>query len=194
MGWKNIRDHYRIQHTVQVTEAGICIGTGYVHDLIVIKRWEKKVNQSSIGIRGNESLQRYWAEMHADLDKLWELVEKDDQFEKAIPVYTWKEGDIIEERCEELGWPNVTHDGKIMYENKFSADRNEVIRWAIQSFETIVRHGYQRISEIEDTLRKIRQRHGEDQADLAKLRHEALTSGDRTASPNESPLVNQNEQ
>ncbi len=36
MGWKNVKDLYGIKHTVQMTEKGICIGSAYVHDLIVI--------------------------------------------------------------------------------------------------------------------------------------------------------------
>jgi len=38
MGWKNIKEHYRINHYVQVTEQGICIGSPYIHNIIVIGR------------------------------------------------------------------------------------------------------------------------------------------------------------
>ena len=30
MGWKNIKEHYRIGHTVHVTDKGICIGSPYI--------------------------------------------------------------------------------------------------------------------------------------------------------------------
>jgi len=36
MGWKNVKEHYRIGHSVQVTEQGVCIGSPYVHNLIVV--------------------------------------------------------------------------------------------------------------------------------------------------------------
>ena len=36
MGWKNIKEHYRIGHAVQVTDAGICIGSPYIHNIIII--------------------------------------------------------------------------------------------------------------------------------------------------------------
>lgn len=37
MGWKNIKDHYRIGHIVAIYgEKGICIGSQYVHDLLMV--------------------------------------------------------------------------------------------------------------------------------------------------------------
>ena len=36
MGWKLLRDAFSINHIVCVTDKGICIGSGYVHDLATI--------------------------------------------------------------------------------------------------------------------------------------------------------------
>ena len=36
MGWKNVKEHYRIGHSVHVTEKGICIGSSYIPDIIII--------------------------------------------------------------------------------------------------------------------------------------------------------------
>ena len=76
----------------------------------------------------NEHLKRYQSEMDADPVKLAELVTSPDKFDTSIPVYTYNEGKIIEKQCEVLGWPNCTHDGEIMYENKFFADKNDAVK------------------------------------------------------------------
>lgn len=132
MGWKSIKDHYRIEHIVQVTETGICIGSQLSHALIVIgldgaikKRYEG-------GFAANADLKRYQAEMDADPAKLASLVRQQDRFDASIPVYTFEGDQILEKQCEALGYPNVTHDGELMYENTFSTDRQQVVRWALR--------------------------------------------------------------
>ncbi len=135
MGWKNVKDHYRITHIVQVSKTdngrdgggvdAICIGSSYIRDLIaigmdgsILKRYES----------GNEHLERYMREMDADLDVLKRLVLSPDTFAgDGITVYTWEGAEILEKQCEVFGWPNVTHDGCLMYENTFSLNKSEVI-------------------------------------------------------------------
>ena len=36
MGWKNVKEHYRIEHQVQVRAGRICIGSPYISEIIVI--------------------------------------------------------------------------------------------------------------------------------------------------------------
>src|SRR5688572_1181048 len=123
MGWKNVKEHYQIGHAVAVYEGkGICIGSSLCHDLITINPWRRTVHQSSLGVRGNEDLERYWTEINADLDKLWTLIEQEDTFSAEIPVFTWKGSEIVEKSCEKPGYPNLTHDGDLMYDNRFSVD------------------------------------------------------------------------
>lgn len=128
MGWKAVKEHYRVTHIVQVTDAGICIGSPYIHDLIVISP-EGEITKSSDSTV-NADLVRYQNEMKADPGKLRELVAAKDDFATSIPVFTYRGAEILEKMCEEPGWPNVTHDGDIMYENMFSADRTKVVEWA----------------------------------------------------------------
>lgn len=154
MGWKNVKDHYRIEHLVHVTEQGICIGSPYIHDILVIscdgqlvKRYED---------RGNAELQRYQREMDADPLTLQRLVATPDAFAAAVPVYTYEGADILEKVCEQPGWPNVTHDGALMYENTFSTDKAQVIAWAKRNAASGVRMYEQHIAEEEAKLQKLR--------------------------------------
>lgn len=130
MGWKNVKEHYHIGHFVQVTDKGICIGSGYVHDLIVISRDGEIVKQSEI-CRGSEDLERYVKELKSDPEKLKRLIAEPDTFTASITVYTYEGGEILEKQCEVLGWPNVTHDGQMMYENTYWTDRAKAVSRAM---------------------------------------------------------------
>lgn len=120
MGVKSIKEHYQIKHFVTKRGENICIGSAYVHDIIVIspegkliKVWER--NSS------NADLRRYVEELENDsaTGKLKAIFHKKDTFSKFLPVYTYENGRLIKTYCEEYGWPNVTHDGEMMYENTY---------------------------------------------------------------------------
>ena len=130
MGWKNVKEHYRIGHIVCVTEKGICIGSSYIHDIIVINPDGALAKQYDRGSAVNTDLGRYQSEMLEDPEKLRELINTPDTFERSLTVYTYQNGDILEKQCEEYGYPNVTHDGMVMYENRFHQDKETVVRWA----------------------------------------------------------------
>ncbi|UXC93147.1 hypothetical protein EGM87_22900 [Sphingobium sp. RSMS] len=168
MGWKAVRDHYRIEHIVQVTSAGICIGSPYVHDIIVIS-----IDRGEIIRRWGEphrgELARYLEEMDADPFKLAELVAQPDTFERSIPVFTYEGGEIIEKQCEELGYPNVTHDGCIQYENTFSPDAGLVRVWAIDNAKAGIKWMTEAVHEAQRELAQKIDRLNQRQADLAKL-------------------------
>ncbi|KQN09848.1 hypothetical protein ASE85_02620 [Sphingobium sp. Leaf26] len=172
MGWKAVRDHYRIEHLVQVTSAGICIGSPYIHNIIVIsldrgeivRRW---------GTPHDGSLGRYLDEMDADPFKLADLVAQADVFERSMSVFTYEGGDIVEKQCEELGYPNVTHDGCMQYENTFSPDAGLVRVWAIDSAKAGIEWMTEAVENAQRDLRERVERLNQRKADLEKLQGEA---------------------
>lgn len=167
MSWKNVKEHYRITHSVQITPQGICIGSPYIHDIIVIGL-DGKILRRYKG-RSNEDLVRYMAEMDADPAKLRGLIAAPDTFVASIPVFTYDGGDIQSKFCEELGWPNVTHDGCMMYQNTFSSDKAKVVSEAKQNAVAGIKCSREHIVEAEQRLAECRARLAEDEADLAKL-------------------------
>jgi hypothetical protein len=167
MGWKKIKDHYRIGHIVQMTKEGVCIGSPYVSVIILIgldgvikKRYED---------RGNEDLSRYQSEFDADPALLKRLLQEPDTFSASITVYTYNGGDIVEKHCEALNWPNVTHDGCLMYENTFSADKSRVIKWAKSSAASGAKAARGHVLDAEKNLAEKRKWLEDDEAALAKL-------------------------
>ena len=171
MGWKNLKEHYRIEHYVQVAKEGICIGSPYVHDLIVIGLGgglDGKIVKRDDGC-SNEDLRRYMTEMEADPEKVRQLIETADTFEKSIPVYTYEGGEIIEKQCEKPGWPNVTHDGDMMYENTFTSDKKRAVKWAKGNAKGSKEWCERRIEELRQALAENVRLRDESQSDLAKL-------------------------
>lgn len=133
MGWKNVSEHYGIRgrYIVKMSGTDLHIGTPYVDDLI------------SIDALGRVTINRVFEDapelvkirdaVQSDVLKYLELIQIPDTFEKSIVVYTYEGSEILEKHCEELGWPNTTHDGALMYDNQFSDDRDRVVGWAINS-------------------------------------------------------------
>lgn len=167
MGWKNIKEGYRIGHSVCLTEEGFCIGSPYVYDLIVIgldgaikKRCDDRIN---------DDLHRYQNDMDADPERLRRLINEPDEFKAALPVFTYDGGTIIEKQCEEYGWPNVTHDGQIMYNNSFSADKAEVVKWAKENCGYAIKLFEERLLEIKQRLSKMEQLLSEEKDNLTNL-------------------------
>lgn len=167
MGYKTLKEHYRIGHAVCVTDKGICIGSPYIHDLIIVGL-NGTIIKADDG-RVNEDLKRYMAEMKADPAKLREVVQSKDTFEASIPVYTYAGGNIIEKLCEKPGWPNVTHDGDMMYENTYSTDKRKLVKWAKENATLGIKWQSERVEEIKADLGKMEALVKDSQADLAKL-------------------------
>lgn len=168
MGWKAVRDRYRIGHLVQVVPGkGICIGSPYVHDLIVIDDAGTVTENHKVGMSGE--LGRYRDEMAADPALLQALIAQEDVFERSIAVYTFEGANIIELACEELGWPNVTHDGRMMFENTFSSNRDKVVRWAFRSARAGIEAWGERVAERERDLSEARAHLARRQNDLIAL-------------------------
>ena len=166
MGWKNVKEHYSIGHIVQVTHKGICIGSPYIHDIIVIA--DGRIVKRSERF-GNADITRYQNEMDADLATLRRLIDTPDTFTVSLPIFTYEGGDIVEEACEEYGYPNVTHAGHCMYENYFSQDKAEVIIWAKRNSAAGVELVSDSIADVETKLAERKERLRKYQDNLAKL-------------------------
>lgn len=189
MGWKNVKEHYGITHYVQVSDKGICIGSGYVHDLIVIspadmpRNWYGRADRTETKIGHNISIWRptYLGRgepfdgivnaMADDPAKLRELIDTPDTFAASITVYTYDyDGNIIEKQCEELGWPNVTHDGTMMYENRVFATHKEAVRKARQEMAAWVKSAKEHVAGAERDLQERRDQLAKAEAAADNLR------------------------
>lgn len=167
MGWKNVKDHYKIEHIVRANDKGILIGSQMIGDLIVIG-WDGTMSDN-YGVGTNEDLHRYWHEMEADIDTLKRLMHEPDTFERSIPVYTYEKDVIVTLYCEEYGYPNVTHDGQVMYHNTFFLEQDKAIARAKQEAALGVKLYQRRIDEVTSDLAELQSTLKEEGDILARL-------------------------
>lgn len=141
MGWKNIRDHYRIGHIVKIVAGDVHVGSAYIGDLLIIRSDGSLSKRDEHWSRGD--LARYQEEIDADPDLFAKLLAQPDAFGALTAVYTWEDGAVIERACEETGWPNVTTDGHLMHDNRYTTDPREALergrRDAAAAVETYAR-------------------------------------------------------
>lgn len=164
MGWKNIKTHYQIGHMVHMNSSNnLCIGSGYISDIIVVSPKGEILKRYTWA--SNDDLGRYQREIEADPAKFRELLEAADTFTDAVTVYTYCGADILEKLCEAPGWPNITHDGCLMYDNTFSTDKTEIVARAKKEAALGVQFVRERIERIEKDLKESR-------ADLSDLEHQ----------------------
>lgn len=169
MGWKNLKDHFKISHIVQVTRKGICIGSPYIHDIMIIGL-DGEIKKGYLkGDSGNVDLDRYQKELSECPAKVKELIEAPDVFEKSIKVYTYEGANIIEKFCDEVGWPNATHDGEMMYANTFSEDKAQVIEWAKKEALAGIKLFKSRIEEHEADIVRFRKELAVEEENFSKL-------------------------
>lgn len=148
MGWKNVKEHYDIRHIVQVgvrkeygDEPCIMIGSPYICDLIVIRVSDGKILKRYKDGHANERLRTLQPRLDEDEKDgvLKALIDSEDTFGKLLPVYCIDDGrNIVKMWCERYGYPNVTTEGMLMYENTFYSQlraakyhlmRKSSIRW-----------------------------------------------------------------
>lgn len=159
MGWKRIKDHYQISLVVQADSLGaIYVGTQLTLDYLVIrpngtlaKRFEEDTLLGSSATK--EELVRIQSEIDTDPATLQRLATTPDEFTKFVSVYTWEAGHVIEEFCEKPGWPNVTHGGRLMYDNRYHEDKLVVLNWAMESAKKQVTFSGKEIIRLTNALK-----------------------------------------
>lgn len=151
MGWKTLKQYFKIEHLVTVENDCINIGSGYIHDLVVINTKTGRVVENSTF---DGFLNKHYPELkNSSKDKILKLINAKDVFLKSLPVYTYtNDGEILEKYCEELGYPNVTHDGLLMYENTFSEDKCGIVERAKSELEIAVQWAEQGIEKAKNEL------------------------------------------
>lgn len=168
MGWKAFKAHFNIDHHVVVKGSKLCIGSNYVHNLAEIDMSTGEILSKQGAF--SDFVQTKYPQLYAASPKdILALFEQPDVFEASIPVFTYDGAEILEKRCEALGWPNVTHDGLMQYQNTFSADKAKVIAWAKRSAEGWVEMAGSRVADLEKELAAARERLAAQQAVVRQL-------------------------
>lgn len=141
MGYKLLRDTYKIDHIVQVCDKKeyggrvICIGDTFVHDLIVITMEGTVVVRSAVD--DEVEFQRYIQEFDADTEKLKRIVQTPDAFDadknKTVYIYDSYYCRIRTEVYQD-GYP-TTNTGELMYVNTSFETYKDALNCALRDTE-----------------------------------------------------------
>lgn len=124
MGWKTLKEHFDIDHSIFVSDNKIVIGNSLRNDLFYID-----INTGIIEYPDPSGTFKiiYPEIFNSTPDFLLGLIYNLDTFDQNLPVYTYSDGLILEKKCECYGVGNLTHDGIVMEENKFFKDKQSLI-------------------------------------------------------------------
>jgi len=131
MGIKALKREFNIGHLVQRRAGKTIIGSPYVSELIAIDS-EGVVSKSDIVSTGKEEIGQINAALVAcDKAKLLKILNEPEIPIDPKPVYTEaSRGRVIKVYCEEYGWPNLTTEGVLMYDNCHYQKRSAALRHA----------------------------------------------------------------
>lgn len=174
MGLKTLRAKYNIHHPLFHIEIGrACIGSGAISALCSI---DLKTGEISHHPAFPEIREEYPELFSVPPEELKALLEAEDEFEAYLPVYAVKEGELVQYFCEELGFPNTTHCGKLMYQNRFSSDPLEVVEWARENAEAGISLKQDRNKQLQKELAR-----NQEQTKLLKKELDLLKLAAKTA-------------
>lgn len=126
MGFARFKEHFKIeQHIVSAENNVIYIGSDMASRLVGI---DMQTGAVLVNDTFSSFLGKYYPEIFkaTNRERLAPILEVD-HFEQSIPVYTFCNDQLTEKFCEKLGFPNVTHDGEIMYNNSHFANKDDAI-------------------------------------------------------------------
>lgn len=169
MGWKTFKTHFQIKHHIVqvVPENPRLLHIGYVGNLIEVDRATGVVTADD----GPASfLHTFYPTLSkASPEEVLAQLEAEDVFESSIPVFTFDGGDIIEKRCEALGWPNLTHDGYLMHQSRYHEDKARVVEWALNEAAACAKYMTSCIGIAQRELARLEALKSSCEANLAKL-------------------------
>lgn len=168
MGFKAVKTHYEIEHFVYISEGNLHIGSAYIPDIVVVQP-DGTVVKLYDGWTSDTLLSGYAEKIEADPELFSRLFAQEDQFDADIPVFSSRGAEIIESKCEALGWPNVTHDGELMHDNTHFTTREEAIANAREGATTWVERLEERLEEAKLVVAKEEQMLAEWRNNLAAL-------------------------
>jgi len=121
----------------------IAVGSALCHDLIRVDKKTLKLryaldtwNEGRSSIKHNELL-FIWDNLQKLIDsgEIKNIIEEHDEIENPLPIFTVRDGKVVKSFTDKYGWPNVTIDGDLMYENTWFKTELEAINYGIKEYK-----------------------------------------------------------
>jgi uncharacterized coiled-coil protein SlyX len=118
----------------------LCIGSEYCHNLINVDINTLEVKYQLDAFRHgraslrNDDLIFIWDKLHELIasGEIHDIINGKDTIENPLPVFIADNGVIIESITDTYDWPNVTEDGRLLYDNTSFQTRRQAVEYAIK--------------------------------------------------------------
>ena len=127
MGWKTVKEYYKIGHIVHVEDGKLLIGSQMCTHLFEFDMKGKFIKGALCGLDEPNELFPWREAIKADSEsgKLGELLATEDKFENLVTVWTFNREKIIEKQAEKCEWPNCCTDGELIENNTHFTSRKK---------------------------------------------------------------------
>ena len=154
------------KYTVNNNDDYIAVGSPLCHNLISVDKKTLKIKYALDTFNeGRKSIK------HAELEFIWDrlqelidsgeiknIIEGRDEIENPLPVFTVRDGKLVKSFTDQYGWPNITDDGYIMYENTHFKTEIEAINYGISEYEAGAKMVQRTIDERRKELKQFEER------------------------------------
>lgn len=143
----------------------IAIGSGMCHNLISVNK-ETLELKYALDYKGNgrdSLIGSHNAELIFIWDKLHELIQTGeildiingrDIIENPLPIFTVRDGRLIESVTDAYDWPNVDDNGELMYDNTHFKTKKEALEYGIKDNEAGVKMSADRVLGLREEVNK----------------------------------------
>jgi hypothetical protein len=142
------------EYIICLSKNNICIGSRFIPELITININTLKI-ESTYSFK-DERLEIIWNKLNDIINSgdILNIINGNDSIENMFPVYSVKNGKLIEQYTDIFGWPNSTHDGELMYENSHFLAKEEALDCGIKEIKRRICYIKERIEISEEELKE----------------------------------------
>lgn len=143
----------------------IAVGSPMCHNLISVDKKTLKVRyaldtfnqgRNSLIKDGANKLLFIWDKLHELIEsgEIKDIIEGKDIIENPLPVFTVRDGQLVESKTDAYGWPNTDDDGVTLYDNTHFPTSIQAIEFGIKEEEAERGFRHKRFEELENQLQE----------------------------------------
>jgi hypothetical protein len=164
----------------------IAVGSPLCHDLIKLDkktltvtyaldtyREGRKCFEGTSRMSEKTELLFIWDKMHELVasGEIKDIIEGKDTIENPLPVFSVKDGILVESITDKYGWPNTDDNGICMYENTHFKTKEQAIENGIKEYEAGLSLSLDNLKERESELEKAKERVEKYKSYIANLKN-----------------------
>lgn len=153
-------------YNVSNNEGYIAVGSPMCHDLIKVDKATLRVTYAldtfhqgrSALLKKPDELLFIWDKLHELIEtgEIQDIINGKDIIENPLPVFTVKNGQLVESVTDKYGWPNTDDNGYCMYENTHFPTKLQAFEYGINEYSAGESMAVRRQAELEAQLEKVK--------------------------------------